>query len=389
VTTDEPLTIGNSGTGCARFDGRIDEVSLYARMLSQAEMQAIVAAGSFGKCTAEPPACDDGIDNDGDGRIDFEEPQCGYCEAYWPYDFASFYCDATETASWVACDDAIDNDGDGLVDTADPGCVGPRDGSERSPIAACDDGVDQDGDTLVDFPADPDCSDAADPVEGPDVAACQNGVDDDGDGAVDAADPSCADPADPEEFVLLDDGASHVADAGTSYANESVRVADGVTPTALEIATGGAVGHRLVVGGGSSLQVGGGSIGGDLLARDQATVAISAGALGGAIRSTGQASVVLTGGTLGATLEASDTSSIVIHVAQAPAGGSGALDPVAGTITGALADGTPYSFTYLRDASATIELVPEPAPLLGALTCLAALASLERRSRMRAGAGRS
>lgn len=51
------VCIGNTGgTAGFPFDGLIDEVSLYSRGLSQAELQAIYAAGSAGKCgSALPP----------------------------------------------------------------------------------------------------------------------------------------------------------------------------------------------------------------------------------------------------------------------------------------------------------------------------------------------
>lgn len=48
-----PFLIGNSGA-CSPFAGIIDEVSLYNRALSADEIQAILAAGSAGKCA--PPA---------------------------------------------------------------------------------------------------------------------------------------------------------------------------------------------------------------------------------------------------------------------------------------------------------------------------------------------
>jgi autotransporter-associated beta strand protein len=49
-TNTEPLKIGNSGT-CAGFVGLIDEVSIYSRAITAAEVQAIYNAGSAGKCT--------------------------------------------------------------------------------------------------------------------------------------------------------------------------------------------------------------------------------------------------------------------------------------------------------------------------------------------------
>jgi formylglycine-generating enzyme required for sulfatase activity len=56
-----------------------------------------------------------------------------------------------------ACDDGVDNDGDGLVDLNDPGCPASGATPENPP---CDDGVDNDGDGFVDF-ADPQCTPAS------------------------------------------------------------------------------------------------------------------------------------------------------------------------------------------------------------------------------------
>ncbi|MDD9944665.1 MAG: hypothetical protein OXU20_26705 [Myxococcales bacterium] len=53
------------------------------------------------------------------------------------------------------CDDGIDNDGDGEADLDDPGCTNPSDLSERDD---CDDGLDNDGDARVDS-EDVDCRD--------------------------------------------------------------------------------------------------------------------------------------------------------------------------------------------------------------------------------------
>jgi len=52
------------------------------------------------------------------------------------------------------CDNGVDDDGDGLVDMDDPGCPAPEAALENP---QCDNGADDDGDGLVDF-ADPDCS---------------------------------------------------------------------------------------------------------------------------------------------------------------------------------------------------------------------------------------
>jgi len=89
---------------------------------------------------------------------------------------------ASADAEAASCHDGIDNDGDGLVDLDDPGCANANDPSERNPAVACDDGKDNDGDGLIDFPADPGCFRAYSTSENP---ACNNGLDDDGDGTID------------------------------------------------------------------------------------------------------------------------------------------------------------------------------------------------------------
>jgi spore coat protein A len=86
-------------------------------------------------------------------------------------------------ATTLACQNGIDDDGDGFVDFAgdDPGCASATDPSEREPLLECDDGLDNDGDGGVDYPDDPSC---ASPtwIENP---ACDDGLDNDGDGFVD------------------------------------------------------------------------------------------------------------------------------------------------------------------------------------------------------------
>ena len=105
------------------------------------------------------------------------------------------------------CDDGQDNDGDGRIDFPnDPGCASPVVNSELDPdpLPACANDIDEDRDGLFDFGEDPDCSSAADQFEGPD---CSDGVDNDGDGFTDAEgagvrDPQCACPADPSESTI-------------------------------------------------------------------------------------------------------------------------------------------------------------------------------------------
>jgi hypothetical protein len=52
VRTNWDLVLGGGPTH--PYDGLLDEVSIYSRALSQAEIQAIYNAGSIGKCLAQP-----------------------------------------------------------------------------------------------------------------------------------------------------------------------------------------------------------------------------------------------------------------------------------------------------------------------------------------------
>jgi len=68
------------------------------------------------------------------------------------------------------CSDGIDNDGDGLIDFGqDPGCKSANDNKEKNkkpkPPKQCADGLDNDGDGLIDYPLDPGCSSSKDDKE--------------------------------------------------------------------------------------------------------------------------------------------------------------------------------------------------------------------------------
>jgi len=67
-------------------------------------------------------ACSDGIDNDGDGLIDMDDPGCMNDQDNDEYDPPP-----------VQCNDGIDNDGDGLIDLDDPGCMNDQDNDEYNP----------------------------------------------------------------------------------------------------------------------------------------------------------------------------------------------------------------------------------------------------------------
>jgi endoglucanase len=152
-------------------------------------------------------------------------------------------------ANPAACSDGQDNDGDGLADfPADPGCAAASDRDEADPppqAAACADGLDNDGDGRVDFPADPGCTAAGDTDEfDPPPAACADGLDNDGDGLADfPADPGCTEAGDADEYnappppvgtnlpakvaVTSDWGTGYCADV--SIANGTAQAVDWIT----------------------------------------------------------------------------------------------------------------------------------------------------------------
>lgn len=77
----------------------------------------------------------------------------------------------TPTVGWIEtipaqCNDGIDNDGDDRIDRSDPGCTGDRDNHEMDQDdPACSDTIDNDEDGLVDWPEDTGCDAAGDPDE--------------------------------------------------------------------------------------------------------------------------------------------------------------------------------------------------------------------------------
>jgi hypothetical protein len=131
-----------------------------------------------------PPAagpCANGADDDGDGWIDYQDPDCR--------PGARLLENSIGTAT---CNDGIDNDGDGMADAADPGCSW---GGDLSELPSCEDGLDDDGDGWLDS-ADPDCGDGgAGSESGFGATGCNDGVDGDLDGWIDELDADCGDGA--------------------------------------------------------------------------------------------------------------------------------------------------------------------------------------------------
>lgn len=95
------------------------------------------------------------------------------------------------------CEDGVDNDGDGFIDYPDdPSCISSSDNTE-SPYdyVACNNGLDDDFDGFTDYPDDPSCDNATDTTEYPADASVQ-------------PDPTC----DEAEFCLQFDDFSYLDD---------------------------------------------------------------------------------------------------------------------------------------------------------------------------------
>jgi large repetitive protein len=82
--------------------------------------------GALGARTCRVPQCSDGIDNDGDGKIDWpDDPGCSS-----PFDDAETD-DCPGGPNCPACSDGLDNDGDGKIDyPSDPSCASASGASE-------------------------------------------------------------------------------------------------------------------------------------------------------------------------------------------------------------------------------------------------------------------
>ncbi|MBA2346716.1 MAG: hypothetical protein H0V81_00335 [Solirubrobacterales bacterium] len=179
-----------------------------AAKITTAAAESVAAAPARAVVPPATPQCSDGVDNDGDGKIDFpNDPGCSS---------ASDNSEADSGSGAIAqCSDGKDNDGDGKIDFPnDPGCSSASDNSEvdtanTGSTAQCSDGKDNDGDGKIDFPNDPGCSSASDNSEAGDGSGtagdgsgteCNDGVDNDGDGKIDFPnDPGCSSAADDSE----------------------------------------------------------------------------------------------------------------------------------------------------------------------------------------------
>lgn len=152
------------------------------------------------------PACDDGLDNDGDGLVDRADSGCD-----GPHDAI----EGDPEFGPTRCADGVDNDGDGQTDAADLGCS-----ATNTTADACRNGKDDDGDGHADFPADRGCAGWGDASENSDNlgldpglahSQCEDGVDNDGDGHTDLEDAQCYNRASLHEVASFDESRALVA----------------------------------------------------------------------------------------------------------------------------------------------------------------------------------
>ena len=97
--------------------------------------------------------------------------------------FYIYYDYTSKVGGGCQCQDGRDNDGDGKIDYPDdPGCSAPIDDDERDDsepvdefVPECADGIDNDEDGLIDFPDDPGCYSSKDNSETNPIIICQDG----------------------------------------------------------------------------------------------------------------------------------------------------------------------------------------------------------------------
>lgn len=114
----------------------MDKKARIATVVALVAMMVLAASAvSAGRWTR---ACNDGVDNDGDGFVDY--PDDSGCRKWW---------DRTETNPNIECDDGLDNDGDSLVDMQDPGCESITDNDETDGTQIPNSCSDTDGGNVI------------------------------------------------------------------------------------------------------------------------------------------------------------------------------------------------------------------------------------------------
>jgi cysteine-rich repeat protein len=156
-------TIGNQpdGAGDKGFNGYLDEVALYGKVLTANEIETLASNTP----SSLPPFCGNSTCDEDENASSCPSDcnaNCGnnliepgeQCDD--GNDVNSDGCNR-DCQLETECNDGIDNDFDGATDNADYSCgKGDRD-SESAFLAACQDGIDNDSDGDTDYPDDAEC----------------------------------------------------------------------------------------------------------------------------------------------------------------------------------------------------------------------------------------
>ena len=167
----DSLNCGACGRVCGRGQGCCAGVCKALDTSSNCGVCGIACPGGL-SCRAGlclPPKevqCADGIDNDGNGLTDCQDPSCQGLSC----DGTGGTCNQRVCQHETLCADGLDNDGDGKIDCQDPDCRGKRCAGNGVCTAS--------GSCIVEI--------------------CSNGIDDNSDGKIDCQDPvSCPPPPGP------------------------------------------------------------------------------------------------------------------------------------------------------------------------------------------------
>ncbi len=201
-----PTCSGNPTDGCELLN--IEEECSQSFQSGNTNYQCVWNEGKGNcqagdECTYEEPQqeetnCSDGVDNEGDGLIDCEDPDChGQSGSPPSENWANCVCDIDSpqssyriecTSDSSQCSDGVDNDGDGKVDCEDSDCEG---------VPACEEvgcGIDpvlcpnpectytSGGQCYIDVQCSALCG----------TEYCVDGIDNDRDGKVDCEDSDCS-----------------------------------------------------------------------------------------------------------------------------------------------------------------------------------------------------
>ena len=139
-----------------------------------------------------PEDCTNGLDDDGDGLIDCEDPSC-----------------TDDPTCPEICDNSVDDDADGDIDCGDSECLCDP-ACAPFPPEDCGNGIDDDCDGDTDC-NDSDCASVEPCVE----TICNDGLDGDNDGPIDCSDSDCFGQTGCTVEFLCEDGLDNDADGLT------------------------------------------------------------------------------------------------------------------------------------------------------------------------------